>query len=350
MVNQLKQLFPRSTGSQWNIPKLHEQLHVAYNIHLWGSHKNIHTGPQEYSHIENMKKSSDCTQKRKVMFDFQIAHLLVDKYIIDYTQNKIAFHQQCNNLESEPVPLESNKITQSTLMATKFEVIIKRNEIHGNIIVQSQWRTGSQKGQTVSASILDNIIQLYFNILSHAEQQEGIHLYGLTEYCREKVTFRAHPNYRNEGPWYDYVLIAWNEQNEEDQVSDNDSMQETLDMSIQTDDDDKIGSVLLIPAKVICFVMDDDKEITAIIHSCLQKSKKASVLTYQWQLEYEENQKGYDKLSPYNEDGNTSNCTPIYHKVSVDTFQKNILMIPYHTSSKFLLEIMDQSKWAQAFM
>jgi len=65
-VNQLVHLFPRSTGSQWNIPKLHEQLHIAHNIHLWGSHKNIHTGPQEHNHIDNAKKLVNRTSKKKL--------------------------------------------------------------------------------------------------------------------------------------------------------------------------------------------------------------------------------------------------------------------------------------------
>jgi hypothetical protein len=62
---RLKVLFPRSTGNQWKIPKLHEQLHVAYYIWLYGCHQNIHTGPQERNHIANSKKPSERTQKRK---------------------------------------------------------------------------------------------------------------------------------------------------------------------------------------------------------------------------------------------------------------------------------------------
>ena len=65
MINKLKNLFPRLTGSQWDIPKFHEQLHIAFCICYFGCHLNIHTGPQEHNHIANAKKPSECIQKRK---------------------------------------------------------------------------------------------------------------------------------------------------------------------------------------------------------------------------------------------------------------------------------------------
>ena len=64
LVDGLKKLFPRSTGNQWRIPKIHEQLHVAHNIYLYGAHQNIHTGPVEHNHIEMSKKPSQHTQKK----------------------------------------------------------------------------------------------------------------------------------------------------------------------------------------------------------------------------------------------------------------------------------------------
>jgi len=75
-------LFPRLNGNQWNVPKFHKQLHVAYNIHEWGAHSNIHTGPIENNHIHHSKKPSKFTQKRKKMMDWQIANRLKEINII----------------------------------------------------------------------------------------------------------------------------------------------------------------------------------------------------------------------------------------------------------------------------
>ncbi len=55
-IDMLKRLFPRTEGSQWNIPKIHEQEYIAENIQLFGAHQNIHTSPQEHNHINNVKR------------------------------------------------------------------------------------------------------------------------------------------------------------------------------------------------------------------------------------------------------------------------------------------------------
>ena len=110
------------------------------------------------------------------MFDSQIAHLLVDRYIIDYTQHKIAYHQECNSLKTDSIPTVNNEIMQSTHMATKFEVIITKNEDQGNIEVKSQWTIGSQKGQTVLSCILELIVSLYFQNLPLSTQHTGVHI------------------------------------------------------------------------------------------------------------------------------------------------------------------------------
>jgi hypothetical protein len=89
MLQQLVKCMPRITGNCWNIPKMHEQLHVASNIHLFGLHKNIHTGPTEQNHIELSKTIACRPQLRKSTFDWQVANRLVDKMIIDLALDHI---------------------------------------------------------------------------------------------------------------------------------------------------------------------------------------------------------------------------------------------------------------------
>ena len=35
-------------------------------------------------------------------------------------------------------------------------------------------------------------------------------VYGFTEYYRDELIFRAHPNFRNKGGWFDWALFQWN--------------------------------------------------------------------------------------------------------------------------------------------
>ena len=67
LIDGLKWLFPRSTGNQWWIPKIHEQLHVAHNIYLHGVHQNIYTGPVEHNHIEMSKNQVSMLRKENVI-------------------------------------------------------------------------------------------------------------------------------------------------------------------------------------------------------------------------------------------------------------------------------------------
>ena len=65
LLKSIITLFPRSTRQNWEVAKVHEQLHVAQNIKYFGAHQNVHTGPQEHNHIANTKKPSKLVQRRK---------------------------------------------------------------------------------------------------------------------------------------------------------------------------------------------------------------------------------------------------------------------------------------------
>ena len=160
LVNKLKQLFPQSTGSRWNIPKLHEQLPIAYNIHLWGSHRNIHTGPQELNHIENTKKLCNCTQKRKAVLDAQIANLLIDGYIINHTHKLINYQNQYNTTCIAEKKSQCNEVMHSTHMASKFKCHMKTD--FDKVNDQLRWMSGQLKGAKIENFLIDLILQHHF--------------------------------------------------------------------------------------------------------------------------------------------------------------------------------------------
>jgi hypothetical protein len=56
MLHNLATYVPQTKGRGWDVPKFHEQLHVAQTILLFSSHKNVHTGPTEHNHITQMQK------------------------------------------------------------------------------------------------------------------------------------------------------------------------------------------------------------------------------------------------------------------------------------------------------
>ena len=207
LTSGLKTLIPHTTGQLWKIPKIHEQLHIAFYIQLFGAHRNMHTGPQEHNHIENTKKPSDRTQKCKAVFDLQIANRLVDIYVIDHTYTKILKHQSIiSKYEKKKTPIVAEESTQC---AAKFIVNMIHNTVTNRPDLTYEWVTPSMKGKMIDRKLLQTIGNLFFKTLPFEQQLQGVKVQGFTEYTRQHVTFRCHPNYRNEGLWYDYAMFAW---------------------------------------------------------------------------------------------------------------------------------------------
>ena len=189
------------------LPKWHEQQHIADNIDTFGAHRNLHTGSAEHNHIENAKKPSERTQKCKDVFDLQIANRLVDKYVIDHTHTKILKQQSNISMyeESEGPVLAK----ESTQYAAKFEVTMAFKAETKKTNLDYEWVTPSTEGKVIDRKLLKAISNLFFKTLPLEQKLQGIKVQGFTEYTRQGVIFRCHPIYRNEGPWSDYAMFAW---------------------------------------------------------------------------------------------------------------------------------------------
>ena len=224
--------------------------------------------------------------------------------------------------------------------------MIKRDAETNEINVHSQWLTDSLKGVTLSQALLQLIVDHCFMSFLLEHQIKGVHVSGMTEYSKDGMTFRCHPCYKNEQPWYDYVMVAWID---EGSIIINDTSPESVEIAIKTGKKTVMKRALLIPAKLLCIIKDDDNEVYAIVHSCLQYRKKTSVLTYRWQLEYARQKIVKTKHVQYSNTDNYENMIPVYHKVSIDAVHKHCLMLPFHHSSQYLMEVIDQEHWASAF-
>ena len=109
---------------------------------------------------------------------------------------------------------------------------------------------------------------------------------------------------------------------------------EILQQAVTTENSLLTCDVQLIPAKILCFVEDQNGKKFAIIHSCLDNSSKMSVLTYRWQLEFLKDKPVSASFKPQECVIDASMLTPVYCSVSVDTLQNHCLMIPYEGKEK----------------
>ena len=98
-------------------------------------------------------------------------------------------------------------------------------------------------------------------------QQNRIEIF--TDYKKNGVTYRPHPNYNSFGEWYDWAMVKF----ESEHLSEND------DFGNYASD--------LYPAKVLCFVKGGDETIHAIIHCCIASDhSEDSILVECWKKEY----------------------------------------------------------------
>jgi len=132
------------------------------------------------------------------------------------------------------------------------------------------------KSQEVNQSVLELIVDKCLIPLNVLDQKIGVNLYGLTEYSCKGMTFRANPCYKNEMPWYDWVLIAWDVPESRHKLLFNqDTYPDYVEVPDMTSNNGKSFSIaMLIPAKLICIIQEDSGEVFAIVHSCLQYCKK----------------------------------------------------------------------------
>ena len=143
------------------IPKIHEQLHIAHNIYLFGAHQNVHSGPAEHNHIKITKKASQHVQKRAKTYDSHLSRRLNDHISIDYLHNKISEQQnhltksslnQCRMIKSQEI---------NTNMASKCLIQIKLINGSNTIDLKYNWITASKKKQELNSNTLHIIIDLF---------------------------------------------------------------------------------------------------------------------------------------------------------------------------------------------
>jgi hypothetical protein len=346
LMSELQDNLKRTKGAGWFIPKLHELHHIANNIRLWGAHSNIHSGPQEHNHIANVKRPGRRTQKMKSKFDIQLANRMYERSLLVRANQAVSFCEE--SIEENPDTREMNQVTRQ---ASKYVVNIFLCSDNNQVCVNHKWSTRKPLSD-LPEGYLSRLPDFFFRDLTDQEQLHGIELLGYTEYNRSGKVFRAHPNYRKEGPWYDFAIIAWDKEDDRvDHISiSSESGPEMLTQQVLNSDNIAVANVDLVPARILGFIEDTDNELYVIIHSCYGKCKKESVLTRRWLLEFEEDENTMNSnLKPGSPADDMATKTPLIRCVTVDCLERHCLMIPFHETSHFLLELLPQENWSSYF-
>ena len=182
--------FDRSSGQGWSIPKFHELLHIANNIRLWGSHQNIHSGPQEHNHIANIKQPARRTQKIKTKFDYQVANRVYERNLTNHVYALIngmeteisdskptqGIHHDASSSIDIAIPYQN----EPTGQASKYVVFIVRKQ-NNNVEMSVNWTSPSKATTKLSPELQKSLRSLFFDPLPLHKQRHGLTLNGYTE-------------------------------------------------------------------------------------------------------------------------------------------------------------------------
>jgi hypothetical protein len=313
MMEQLQSLWPRDDGEGWDLTKVHEQYHVPEDLERHGCHKNVHSAPQEHNHIM-IKRAAQKTQKNKKTLDLQTGERLMERLVIQraYDLSKV----QDTNV-SAPMNPKSPLVNASK---GQYRLVQARHST--TIDVDLIWDREKYAGLIPLHH--DAIVRHFITCLFHdyasldGNNQKNLRIPFFTEYERNGFVYRAHPNYRGQGPYYDWVQVKW---------------------EIGEDQETGLPIYSAFIARVLGFFKNPNGEVNAIIHSVKEEEHgldEYGVFAHYWHLEFE---------------GSNTVHRPKLHFVPVDCLLEHVCMVPYTDTDDYMwLHIWHPSEWPECFM
>jgi hypothetical protein len=329
MLQNLTDCIPRLKGRGWDIPKLHEQLHVAETILLFGSHKNIHTGPAEHNHIELSKKTAVRTQMRKETFDWQVANRLVDKLTVDLSLEYMS--PQSSTPAKSPCVGNQTSIPHN---AALFDLFIHTKGGDCNQIEVGMDDPKKKSKFMPPLYVLQHLVSTCYPFDERSTNPNGVRLCCCTELQLGDTIVRAHPTFYDKSPWFDYVTASFiNHQGH------------------------KYESACRV--ELIYFFPDNPQQRYVVVHPAFECHYSHSVLTSYYRMEYEDDPIDImddediidsDTDSFHLDDDFHNNSCPRLKSIQSEDLLAHKLMIPYHSFSKFMIGVKDQTDWANEFL
>ena len=187
------------------IPKFHTTLHYARQVSKDGSILNIDTGRPESNAVSMYKKPSRNTQRRQQSVVKQVAdrhyeNLLFQeaRRLSDYKKKKV---------------LETN-VRRDQSSRYKLQLKEMDEDQHGRTTVnlEMKWTTRNSLGVFANDIMLSLCKRLFLiDQVGYGCISEDSIPIGFTEYVDKdrELFFRAHPNYRGNGAWFDWCTIRW---------------------------------------------------------------------------------------------------------------------------------------------
>ena len=330
MLHELSRLWPRLRGQGWEKAKVHEQLHVPDDIERNGAPQGSHTGPTEHNHIRLVKRPAKGTQQRAEVFDKQLGQRISDAYIVDMA------YQRMTTQFALPSPLAPTLVPAEILSnqgSTEWVCI----EISPEEPPLLHFETGPKRQHHFCAAMIEFLLMHYGALpltepLVAGPGGGNVHqrLRIGTEYKRAEIIFRAHADYRQLGPWYDWVMLRWERE-------DNKNYAQPPECHAGYGDDETIAADhWYAPGQILGFVESaEGAGVRAVVSTCDFSHVKGSVFSTEWKRSYV-----YERGKP-----NTHHIS----LVDVNAIVRHCLMVPHDESQSTYHEIWCQELWGNEF-
>jgi len=316
MMRSLKKLAPRTKGQGWDITKVHEIKHMAHDITRFGSPSNTNTGPTEHHHIVHAKKPSKTVRHDRFKFDMGVAERYTDNLILDlvsvqteawqadFTRPNVLVHSLATE-ENDNVTNVSDNSKGSTKVRLTFTSHIDANG-NWHCDVEQNWITRSRNIASLDKLLTDHLAN-YLEIEQQAREDNvfTVTFDVFTEHKRNGTTFRAHPNFKGDGPWNDWVYVHWEGHGK-------------------------------LPAQIQIFFKvrypNGRENIECVVHSTRASGTRHSVLTRFYEMEF------------------TADGLPDYQTVGVDSLGHHTCMFPRSEEKRVWFELLPLDVWPAKFV
>jgi hypothetical protein len=224
MMSQLVGTLHRGQNTNnWNTQKTHEVLHFADQICEYGHLMNADTGVGERGLKYWAKKPARSALKGSIdVFTESTARQVIDTMILRKASEIMGIDSTCftstrshSRLASKEIAPSRNYedvLSQSGQLVgdAKFKIVSRC--IDGHVQITSKWFgcLAKRNHTGVPPKVLDLFIQEYIVGEDNEEiiAAQDVCIVGYTEYQLPDGTLvRAHPNYRSEGPFYDWCIV-----------------------------------------------------------------------------------------------------------------------------------------------
>ena len=277
-------------------------LHFPEAIHEYGAPIHYMTSTGERMHKMFAKRPGRRAQKRHKSFTGQIAFRMYDQLALNITEERFKRYSRSQENKSKTDADNTPSTYRGFSNATQWNL---SKEDDGTYSIN--WNTRSKAGQlTLDESVLEFLS-------NHDDIPNECTFY--TEYSRDGIQFRAHPNYQNEGPWFDWAFIKYKKTDYKDMNKHERKLK------------GKVYSK--VPAKIYAFTEIEDEKYV-VVHPCLFNGHQESVLTHKWMLHYSKKR------------------NRVYDMVSVDSICSGCFIICDESVHK-VFEVYNREEWAEKF-